>query len=43
MKYTVRIAQKTYEVEIEDIHARPVIAHLDGQEFEVNPENSIKP
>ena len=43
MKYTVRIAQKTYEVEIEDIHARPVIAHVDGQEFEVNPENSIKP
>ena len=43
MKYTVRIAQKAYEVEIEDIHARPVIVHVDGQEFEVNPENSIKP
>src|SRR5687768_2183612 len=42
MKYTVRIAQKTYEVEIKDIHARPVIAHVDGQEFEVNPENGIK-
>jgi glutaconyl-CoA decarboxylase len=43
MKYTVRIAQKTYEVEIEDIHARPVIAHVDGQEFEVTPENGIRP
>lgn len=43
MRYTVRIAQKTYEVEIEDIHARPVIAHVDGQEFEVSPENGIKP
>jgi biotin carboxyl carrier protein len=43
MKYTVRIAQKAYEVEIEDIHARPVIAHVDGQEFEINPENDIKP
>ena len=43
MKYTVRIAQKTYEVEIKDIHARPVIAHVDGQEFEVNPENGTKP
>ncbi len=43
MKYTVRIAQKTYEVEIEDIHARPVIAYVDGQEFEVNPENGITP
>ena len=43
MKYTVRIAQKTYKVEIEDIRARPVIAHVDGQQFEVNPENGIKP
>jgi len=43
MKYTVRIAEKTYEVEIEDVHARPVIARLNGQEFEVNPENGIKP
>ena len=43
MKYTIRIAQKTYEVEIEDIHARPVIAHVDGQKFEVTPENGIKP
>lgn len=42
MKYTVRIAQKTYEVEIKDIHARPVIAHVDGQEFEVNPENATE-
>jgi glutaconyl-CoA/methylmalonyl-CoA decarboxylase subunit gamma len=42
MKYTVRIAEKTYEVEIKDIHARPVIAHVDGQEFEVSPENGIK-
>lgn len=42
MKYTVRIAEKTYEVEIQDIHARPVIAHVDGQEFEVNPENGIR-
>jgi glutaconyl-CoA/methylmalonyl-CoA decarboxylase subunit gamma len=42
MKYTVRIAEKTYEVEIEDIHARPVIAHVDGQKFEVDPENGIK-
>jgi glutaconyl-CoA/methylmalonyl-CoA decarboxylase subunit gamma len=42
MKYTVRIAKKTYEVEIKDIHARPVIAHVDGREFEVNPENGIR-
>jgi glutaconyl-CoA/methylmalonyl-CoA decarboxylase subunit gamma len=43
MKYIVRVADKSYEVEIEDIHARPVIARVDGQVFEVNPENKIQP
>jgi len=42
MKYIVRIAEKTYEVEIKDIHARPVLAHVEGQEFEVNPENAAE-
>lgn len=39
MKYTVKIADKTYEVEIEDIHVRPVIARVDGEQFEVMPES----
>lgn len=39
MKYVVTIADKSYEVEIEDIQARPVIAHVGGQRFEVHPEN----
>ena len=43
MKYTVKIAEKSYEVEIDDIHARPVIARVDGQEFEVSPEDRLKP
>ena len=43
MKYTVKVADKSYEVEIEDIHARPVIARVDGQSFEVHPENGNKP
>jgi biotin carboxyl carrier protein len=43
MKYIVKVADKSYEVEIEDIHARPVIARVDGQVFEVSPENGIKP
>lgn len=43
MKYTVRIADSTYEVEIEDIHARPVIAYVDGERFEVHPEDQTKP
>ena len=42
MKYTVRIAEKSYEVDIEDIHARPVIANVDGERFEVHPENENK-
>ena len=42
MKYTVRIADKSYEVEIEDIHARPIVAHVDGESFEVYPENGNK-
>jgi len=42
MKYTVKVADKTYEVEIEDIHARPVIARVDGEQFEVMPENGIQ-
>ena len=39
MKYVVKVADKQYEVEIEDLQARPVIARVDGQEFEVNPED----
>ena len=43
MKYTVKVEEKSYEVEIEDIRARPVIARVDGQRFEIHPENGIKP
>ena len=43
MKYTVNVANQSYEVEIEDIYARPVIARVDGQVFEVSPESGIKP
>ena len=41
MKYTVKIENKSYEVEIEDIYARPVIAHVDGQIYEVSPEAGV--
>jgi biotin carboxyl carrier protein len=43
MKYIVKVADKSYEVEIDDIYARPVIARVDGQVFEVNPETATKP
>jgi biotin carboxyl carrier protein len=42
MKYIVNIADRSYEVEIEDLHARPIIARVDGQEFKVTPENQIQ-
>ena len=38
MKYSVTIKNKSYVVEIEDINARPVIAHVEGQRFEVIPD-----
>ncbi len=43
MKYSVSIAGKSYEVDVEDVHARPIIAHVDGERFEVHPENVNKP
>ena len=39
MKYTVTIANKSFEVEVEDIHARPIIARVDGERFEVHPDS----
>ena len=42
MKYVVKVADQYYEVEIEDVHTRPIIARVDGQEFEVSPEDGVK-
>jgi biotin carboxyl carrier protein len=41
MKITVKVANQTYEVEVGDIHDRPVIAVVDGEAFEVWPEEVI--
>ena len=38
MKYNVTIGEKNYEVVIDDINKRPVVAHVNGQEFLVTPE-----
>jgi len=38
MKMKVVIDNQTYEVNIEDIHARPVIALVEGERYEVWPE-----
>ena len=38
MKYNVKIEDQTYVVEIEDIHARPIVARVDGVPIQVWPE-----
>lgn len=38
MKYKLTVNNQTYEVEIENINARPVVATVDGQRFEIMPE-----
>ncbi len=37
MKYKITVNNQTYEVEIENINARPVIAFVDGERFEIMP------
>ncbi len=43
MKINVNINNKTYTVEIEDLNARPIVAIVDGERFEVAPENNARP
>lgn len=38
MKLRVKIDNETYEVEVEDVKARPILATVDGETFEVWPE-----
>ena len=40
MKYKITVNNQVYEVEIENINTRPVIAHVDGERFEIMPENA---
>ena len=43
MKYNIRVADQTFQVEIDDINARPVLARVDGEVFEVIPGNGAQP
>ena len=43
MKYKLTVNDQTYEVEIENINARPIVATVDGQRFEVLPEVGNQP
>ncbi len=38
MKYLMTVNDQTYEVEIIDLHASPVLVTVDGERFEVLPE-----
>jgi biotin carboxyl carrier protein len=40
MRYSVKIADRTFEVEIEDLNARPVLARVDGQPIELTPQGA---
>ena len=39
MKYFVTIDDQIYEVEIPNLHARPIVAMVNGERFEVEPQN----
>lgn len=43
MKYCVKIEDQTFVVEIEDLNARPVLARIGDQVFEILPENDRSP
>lgn len=38
MKMKIKVENETYEVEIEDLESRPVLAKVNGETFEVFPE-----
>ena len=41
MKITVLIDGQAYEVDIQDINKRPIVAIVDGEQFEIHPETEI--
>jgi biotin carboxyl carrier protein len=43
MNVKVKVANTVYDVEIEDLNARPVIAVVDGETFEVWPADGADP
>jgi biotin carboxyl carrier protein len=40
MKYIVKIDDQRFTVEINDLHARPVVALVDGEAIEIYPEEA---
>ena len=41
MKVSVKINGQTYDVEIQDINKRPILAVVDGETFEIHPETEL--
>jgi biotin carboxyl carrier protein len=41
MKFKVRIEGKTYDVQVGDLHTRPIIATVEGEQYEVWPEPPV--
>jgi biotin carboxyl carrier protein len=41
MKVSVYVDGQTYEVEIQDINKRPIVAIVDGETFEIQPETEL--
>ena len=41
MKVSVKVDGQTYEVEIQDINKRPIVAVVDGETFEIQPEMEL--
>jgi biotin carboxyl carrier protein len=41
MKVVVKVGDRVFEVEIDNISARPIVATVEGEKFEVWPENSL--
>lgn len=41
MKVSVKIDGQTYDVEIQDLNKRPVVAIVEGETFEIHPETEL--
>ena len=41
MKVSVKIDGQSYDVEIQDINKRPIVAIVDGERFEIQPETEL--
>jgi len=43
MKVTVRLDDRLFDVEIANLHLRPIVATVEGDRFEIWPETSFPP